>query len=52
VDFEVDRFAGYVSQLNPDVEIIPVSATRGDGIDHWYRWLDRTSSLQRPLGTR
>jgi hydrogenase nickel incorporation protein HypB len=37
--FDVDRFLEYAGQVNPDLPIIEVSATRGDGLATWYDWL-------------
>jgi hydrogenase nickel incorporation protein HypB len=30
--------------VNPGVEIIPVSATKGDGMDTWFQWIDARAS--------
>jgi hydrogenase nickel incorporation protein HypB len=39
VEFDLDRCASYATQVNPGLEVLPVSATRGDGLDDWYAWL-------------
>ncbi|SFE19551.1 Hydrogenase nickel incorporation protein HypB [Actinopolyspora alba] len=39
LSFEVDRFAEYARRINPGVEILPVSATTGEGLSAWYDWL-------------
>jgi hydrogenase nickel incorporation protein HypB len=26
-------------ELNPEIEVLEVSATRGDGMEDWYGWL-------------
>jgi hydrogenase nickel incorporation protein HypB len=39
VPFDVDRFLEYAHQVNPDLRILQVSATRGDGLADWYAWL-------------
>ena len=39
LDFDMEEFIGAVKGLNPDVEIIQVSAKTGDGLDRWYAWL-------------
>ncbi len=47
VDFDLDLCARHARSVNPDVEIVPVSATTGDGMDVWYRWIDaRATDLQ------
>ncbi len=39
VSFDVERCIAYARQVNPDIQIFPVSATSGEGLDHWYAWL-------------
>lgn len=40
VDFDLETCCGHARSVNPTVTILPTSATRGDGLDAWYRWLD------------
>jgi hydrogenase nickel incorporation protein HypB len=40
VQFDVDRFCAHATSVNPRARVIRTSATRGDGLDDWYRWLD------------
>jgi hydrogenase nickel incorporation protein HypB len=39
VDFDVARCAGYATQVNPQLSVVQLSATRGDGMDEWHAWL-------------
>jgi hydrogenase nickel incorporation protein HypB len=39
VAFDVGRAMEFAKQVNPGVEVLPVSATRGDGLDRWYEWI-------------
>jgi hydrogenase nickel incorporation protein HypB len=39
VDFDVDRCVEWATQVNPALDVLRVSATRGDGLDAWYAWL-------------
>ncbi|MDQ2848238.1 MAG: hydrogenase nickel incorporation protein HypB [Actinomycetota bacterium] len=39
VDFDVDDFTQRLAQVNPSAPILHCSATRGDGVDDWQRWL-------------
>jgi hydrogenase nickel incorporation protein HypB len=39
VSFDVDRCLQYARQVNPDIQVLPVSATSGEGLDHWYGWI-------------
>ncbi|MFZ0257469.1 MAG: hydrogenase nickel incorporation protein HypB [Gammaproteobacteria bacterium] len=49
VEFEVERAIAAARRLNPAIEVIPVSATRGDGMEYWLAWLldRRLDFLQR-----
>jgi hydrogenase nickel incorporation protein HypB len=40
VSFSVERFVEAARAVNPRIEAISVSATRGDGMDAWYAWLE------------
>lgn len=40
VDFDVERFTACARRVKPRVQVLPVSATRGDGMADWYDWLD------------
>ena len=39
VNFDVERCVTYARQINPKLDVLEVSATRGDGLDRWYDWL-------------
>jgi hydrogenase nickel incorporation protein HypB len=39
VDFSPDTCAERARMVRPGVEVISVSATTGEGIDAWFRWL-------------
>jgi hydrogenase nickel incorporation protein HypB len=39
VQFDPERCTTYARQVNPKLEVVSVSATRGDGLDAWYDWL-------------
>ncbi|MGI8711312.1 MAG: hydrogenase nickel incorporation protein HypB [Acidimicrobiales bacterium] len=41
VDFDVDRCTADARRLQPDLEVLTLSATTGDGLDAWYDWLAR-----------
>ena len=44
VDFDVARCVEAARRARPGVEVIEVSATRGDGMADWYAWLRRARS--------
>jgi hydrogenase nickel incorporation protein HypB len=39
LSFDVERCMAYAKQVNPDIRILQLSATAGDGLDEWYEWL-------------
>ncbi|WP_229867003.1 hydrogenase nickel incorporation protein HypB [Streptomyces gelaticus] len=39
VDFDVEQCAQHARSVNPDVRVLTVSATTGEGLAHWYDWL-------------
>jgi hydrogenase nickel incorporation protein HypB len=41
VDFDLDVCAAHARSINPNVEILPLSAKTGDGTGAWYEWIDR-----------
>jgi hydrogenase nickel incorporation protein HypB len=41
VDFDVTDCVSYARRANSQVQVIEVSATRGDGLDAWYTWLKK-----------
>ncbi len=40
LNFDVDKCLAYAREVNPDIAIVLVSATRGDGMEHWLNWLE------------
>lgn len=47
LDFDTDRFAEHLRAVSPGVDVLPVSASRGDGMAEWYGWL-RTRGAEQP----
>jgi len=39
LNFDLQRCIDYARRVNPSIEVMPVSATKGDGIDQWISWL-------------
>ncbi|HJW12769.1 MAG TPA: hydrogenase nickel incorporation protein HypB [Albitalea sp.] len=39
VDFDVQRCIASARRVNPGIEVLQLSATRGDGMDAWLGWL-------------
>ncbi len=47
VEFDADRCIGHARQVNPGIGVLKVSATRGEGLDEWYRWLRQQAERLR-----
>lgn len=45
VDFDLDVCTRHARSINPDVEILPLSATTGEGVDVWYAWIDACANV-------
>ncbi len=41
LDFDLDKCIEYARRVNPDLEIIQLSARSGEGLDDWYRWINQ-----------
>ena len=39
VPFDMDRVRTYLHQVNPNLKIIALSCTSGEGLQEWYDWL-------------
>ena len=48
LQFDVERCLDYARSVNPDIEIMQVSATSGAGLPSWYDWLDRHVRSRQP----
>jgi hydrogenase nickel incorporation protein HypB len=48
--FDVERCIDYARRVNPQIEILQVSAQSGEGMEAWYAWLrareERAASMQ------
>lgn len=41
LDFDVSQAVANARKVNPDIEVLQVSAKNGDGLDQWYDWIRR-----------
>jgi hydrogenase nickel incorporation protein HypB len=39
VSFDADRCADYARRINPEIQVIRLSALTGHGLDEWYDWI-------------
>ena len=47
LDFDVKKCLEYAYEVNPEIEIIQLSAKSGEGMNEWYDWLARQSNQAR-----
>lgn len=43
VDFDVDKCIQYAKQVNPNIEVIQLSATKGNHFKDWLSWINKRS---------
>lgn len=48
VRFEVARCVAYARQVNPEIQVMHISAETGEGLEAWLHWIE----AQRPVPTR
>jgi hydrogenase nickel incorporation protein HypB len=39
VDFDLDACSARARSINPHIEVLPLSAISGEGIQDWYGWI-------------
>jgi hydrogenase nickel incorporation protein HypB len=44
VAFDVNRSMAHARRVNPEIEVLQLSATTGAGLDSWYGWLRARAS--------
>lgn len=47
LQFDLERCMAAIAAVNPEAEILQLSATSGEGMDQWYRWLSTQSQSSR-----
>jgi hydrogenase nickel incorporation protein HypB len=45
LQFDVDKCIDYARRVNPSIKVLQVSATSGEGMESWYRWIAATRQL-------
>lgn len=45
VDFDIDKCEEYARRVNPKIRSMRVSATKGDGLERWIKWLEAELTL-------
>jgi hydrogenase nickel incorporation protein HypB len=52
VDFDLEKFGNFVKSINPTAEILPLSATTGDGTAAWHDWIELRANGKHVPTTR
>jgi hydrogenase nickel incorporation protein HypB len=47
LQFDMELAVSNIRTVNPQAEILQLSASTGDGIDGWYRWIEDRAAVQR-----
>ena len=45
LQFDVEKCIEYARRINPSIKVLQVSATTGEGMDTWYKWVRATQQL-------
>ncbi len=45
LDFDVDKCIDYARRINPKIQVLQLSATTGEGMDRWYRWVSMARQM-------
>lgn len=53
LDFDVERCIDYAKQVNPNIQVLQLSARSGEGMDEWINWLEtqRRTMIQNRIDT-
>jgi hydrogenase nickel incorporation protein HypB len=46
LDFDVEQCLAYAKQVNPNIEVIQLSAKSGQGLEQWQAWIKKQLALQ------
>jgi hydrogenase nickel incorporation protein HypB len=49
VEFNLGRAIEYAHAVNPEIDVLIVSARSGEGMQGWYEWLHREAIAARAL---
>ncbi len=46
LEFDMAKCIEYARRVNPDIQVLQISATTGEGMDDWYQWLYATRQMR------
>lgn len=47
--FDAEACIAHARRVNPALEVLPISSTRGDGLDRWFAWLHSALAQRRDV---
>lgn len=47
VPFDVEKCIEYARRVNPEIEVLQLSALSGEGLEAWYDWIENASASQQ-----
>ncbi len=50
LEFDVERCIDYARRINPNIEVIQLSASSGAGMDAWFQWLGQRRQALTAVG--
>jgi hydrogenase nickel incorporation protein HypB len=50
VEFDLEACSRHARSINPDIEILPISATKGQGLQDWYNWIGAHAAVPQTPG--
>ncbi len=48
VSFDIEKCVEFARRINPEIEVMRVSATSGEGLETWFEWIGRRRSAVVP----
>jgi hydrogenase nickel incorporation protein HypB len=51
VEFNIEKCVSFARSINPKIEIIEISATRGNSLSQWYDWLNKKAVAENGITT-
>ena len=49
LEYDLEKAKGYAKQVNPELQFFEVSATKGQGMEDWIKWLSKNISEPKPV---
>lgn len=47
LNFDVEKCVEYARKVNPQIQVLTVSATSGEGMEQWYQWIENKNKKEQ-----